>query len=187
MFSLFFDFFFSTCLLSCRLFISIPSLLSLCLQYLLRLPCTSLFQPSSLFLDTLSSSIPSLKCKIFLVSLCIQVSWTEGCWFSGGLLVCSQTQPSARLYLFLYLYVSGYLQGRACVCVCVRTPWWVGGFISSCRWPRLLIHRSGEKSPPRVKAGEKAIHRQRSRQAKAIQIEGASERWWKMMSDLRRG
>lgn len=51
-----------------------------------------------------------------------------------------------------------------------------GGFISYCRWPRPFIHRCSEqRSPPRGKAGKKAIDWQGSRQSKDVQIESEQE------------
>lgn len=49
--------------------------------------------------------------------------------------------PCMSFSLFLHRYV----------CLCV----FAGGFISSCRWPQSLIHRSTEmKSPLKSKGGE---------------------------------
>ena len=55
------------------------------------------------------------------------------------------------MYLFVSLSVCNGVSAGVCVCVCFGG----GGFISSCRWPRSLIYRSGEKkSPPRVETSK---------------------------------
>lgn len=86
--------------------------------------------------------------NISRVSLRIQVSSAQNAAGSPEEFLC--------VLKLNHQHVSGYLQGCVCVCVDAGGRAGDGGFISSCRWPRLLIHRSGEKrSPPRVKQGRK--------------------------------
>lgn len=53
-------------------------------------------------------------------------------------------------HVYIHLLVSASVcmsvSARACVCVCVCVR--EGGFISSCRWPQPLIHRSSKMKSP---------------------------------------
>lgn len=61
--------------------------------------------------------------------------------------VCTRRFSDASTSLYEFLLVSASVCVFACVCA--------GGFISSCRWPQSLIHRSTEmKSPLKSKGRE---------------------------------
>lgn len=88
------------------------------------------------------------------------------------------------IHLLVSASVCMSVSARACVCVYMHVC--EGGFISSCRWPQPLIHRSSKMKSPLKSEGREERNGQTRRQAETetetereregAQTKGVSER-----------